>query len=382
MSGDCQSDDLTAQTISISQAVLGCVGMLTMFIIRMVVFGLIIIGLPRLFPQIPPWGMMILIVLTVMAVELFFQWLQHGQQLSKENLVRWVLGAIALHLFVNHEKSDKYVAEFFGYILPLFIFIVGPELLKYWVNRPFEQANYALALSRLDMLQRLGLEWLVEPERGVVSLWAGHFSEAETALKKYLAALKNNIKQVKQNKFLGWLNERIGHFFSQNSFQTARLLTYLGYALMEQRRYKEAAQRFRKADQCYPQSGAAVGLAEVYLRQQLEPEQALALLDQLATDNPELTEHANSGEYWVNRAWAWILLAQPAEAEASLKRALLHLNDLPKPHQAGLLYRAGLVARLMDNRQTADEHFRQAAQLDPHGNFGQRAAKALRGFGS
>ena len=134
-------------------------------------------------------------------------------------------------------------------------------------------------------------------------------------------------------------------------------------------------------------------LAEVYLRQGIQSERALELIEQalhlreLALQRKRESRQQRwmncyrLSEMWANRAWALALLGRQAEATESLARAFREADLGFKPAMAGLYYRAGQVMILQGNRNTAVEHLSRACRIDPKGNYGHLAACALREMG-
>jgi tetratricopeptide (TPR) repeat protein len=157
--------------------------------------------------------------------------------------------------------------------------------------------------------------------------------------------------------------------------------------LTEQNRYEEAIGNLEKAISLYPKaSGAYNYLAEVYLRQGIQPERALELTEQALQRKRESrqerwTNRYRLSEMWANHAWAQALLGRQAEATESLARAFREADRGFKLAMAGLHYRAGQVMILQGNRMTAVEHLSRACQLDPQGNYGRLAAGVLREMG-
>jgi tetratricopeptide (TPR) repeat protein len=137
----------------------------------------------------------------------------------------------------------------------------------------------------------------------------------------------------------------------------------------------------------YPKTSVPYNyLAEVYLRQAIQPEHALELTEQALQRKRESrqerwTNRHHLSEIWANHAWAQALSGRQAEATESLARAFREADRGFKPAMAGLYYRAGQVMVLQGNHMTAVEHLSRACQLDPQGNYGRLAAGVLREMG-
>jgi tetratricopeptide (TPR) repeat protein len=217
-----------------------------------------------------------------------------------------------------------------------------------WVNVASRQANYVKALQRVQSLRRRqSFNVSLLPLHSMVLLWAGHHQEAEQL----------------------WNPARFNHPFIQI------MLENVGRALTEQNRYEEAIGNLEKAISLYPKaSGAYNYLAEVYLRQGIQPERALELTEQALQRKRESwqerwTNRYRLSEMWANHAWAQALLGRQAEATESLARAFREADRGFKPAMAGLHYRAGQVMILQGNHMTAVEHLSRARQLDHKGTM-------------
>jgi hypothetical protein len=232
-----------------------------------------------------------------------------------------------------------------------------------WVNAKLRRGDYVSALWRVDALlpwwpKAAGLRYV----RGTVLLFAGRSQEAESDLRESSAS--GSGKGTKPQ---------------------AIALSNLGYALLDQERYAEASQSFEQSNTMTPASGSAFnGLAEVLLRQDQQPFEALRNLDRAIELKRgwRKTDRHMLAYMWANRAWALGNLGRTEEALAALQDAEKENTPNFVPGFAGAHWRMGMALIAMDRRAEALEHFRRANEADPHGNYGNRAAKAMRDFGS
>ncbi len=251
----------------------------------------------------------------------------------------------------------------FGFSLVMAGLIFLPA---YWVNGALRRADYAKALKRIAILEK----WRGKSAanlfmEGTIHLFAGRYQQAEQLLRASLAE-----------------GQRKGALLEQSA-----ALDNLGFALMEQRRYDEAIKAFEgaieiKADRDGPYNY----LAEAYLRQGLEPQRALELIDRAlhnkrATALSRRIDRHMFGEMWGNRAWALALLGRHAEALESIERGFAETDQNFKPGLAGLHWRVGQAQRARGDFAKAIGHFTQARELDPIGNYGHLSAQALRDMG-
>jgi tetratricopeptide (TPR) repeat protein len=161
-------------------------------------------------------------------------------------------------------------------------------------------------------------------------------------------------------------------------------LENLAYVLIEQGRYVEAVRSLEGSIKILPDRGGPyVPLAETYLRQNSEPQKALQLADQAIElkEKSAAQKRANRQAYadaWALRAWALGLLGRRAESDESIQKALSESDEKTKPNFAGTLYHLGQALLSQGNRSAAVEKFNEARQVDPSGNYGSLAARALR----
>jgi tetratricopeptide (TPR) repeat protein len=66
------------------------------------------------------------------------------------------------------------------------------------------------------------------------------------------------------------------------------------------------------------------------------------------------------------------------DAAETLEQAFREANTRHRLAMSGLYYRAAQVKRLRGDSAGAQEHLTRACQIDPEGQYGQLAARALR----
>ena len=169
-----------------------------------------------------------------------------------------------------------------------------------------------------------------------------------------------------------WLHTRLGG-----------LLAGLGQLRMEQAHYAEAMFYLETALQLQPFRPAyLISLAEIYLRTGIQPHRALELLDCSGSTNGQwltylIERRAARYERELNRAWALAALGRQIEADNALQYVLHQVNPKNLPALARLHYHAAFIRQIEGQPEAAVGQMRQVQQLDPHGLYGQWAAKAL-----
>jgi tetratricopeptide (TPR) repeat protein len=241
------------------------------------------------------------------------------------------------------------------------------HVLPLWLARgPLRRGNYGQVLRRLGFLHRLRLGGpLVLHLKGAALMFAGRDVEAEAVLRECL---------------------RVSQSPEQKSFP----MVNLGYVLLGQRRYEEAAQALDEAIKLRPNGAVAYSTrAEIYLWQGMEPQKALELLDRgiehkRASDIQSQRDLHMFGYLAANRAWALFLLGQPARAESALEKAEEIVPAAVrefKPGAAGIHYHIGRALLAGKQVPRAIEHFRQARTLAPEGRYATLSEAALREHG-
>ena len=249
-----------------------------------------------------------------------------------------------------------------GLVAAVFVPMVGDLLPMMWADRALKRADYAEALRRVDLFLRLrprsaGLLYT----RGTILWLAGRQQEAEDALRRSLSAGQTHAEVMQ-----------------------ALPLENLAYVLMEQGRYREAIRSLEGSISILPDRGGPyVPLAETHLRQKSEPEKALQFAEQAIALKDKSTQQKRSNrqayaDAWALRAWALSQLGRRAESDESIQKALSESDGNDKPNFAGTLYHLGQALLSQGNRSAAVEKFNKARELDPSGNYGSLAVRALR----
>lgn len=254
----------------------------------------------------------------------------------------------------------------FIFVIVIFVLLIVRlvrEGTPFWAAyKPLKGGQYDLALRRLA-----GISWFSKAApvlflKGTVLMFAGRSAEAEAALRQSLVGEKSTV-----HKSLALVN--------------------IGYTLLDERRYNEAKQALEEAIQLRPNGAAAYStLAEVYLRQGIEPQKALDLLNKgiefkRTSDRQQTVDLHIFGYLYANRAWALMLLGHPAEADDALDEARKYSTVDTKPGAAGVHYRIGRVLLAEKRNPEAAEEFRQARQIDPKGIYARLSEAALRECG-
>jgi tetratricopeptide (TPR) repeat protein len=237
-----------------------------------------------------------------------------------------------------------FVLHFVRHVLPSMI-----------ARKGFAHGTYDQALRHLKWLERLHL-W--SPSllyfKGTILMFAGRDREAEAVLRECLA----------RDKRLGLVN--------------------LGYVLLSQRRFAEAAQALDEAIRLEPKKAVAYSSrAEVYLQQGIEPQKAIELLERgieyKRTDTQSRVDLHIFGYLFANRAWALFLLDRQVEAEAAVQEAgQAAAAKMLKPGRAGVHYHIGKALVAGGQVQPAMQHFRQAREIDPDGRYAALSEVELR----
>jgi len=157
---------------------------------------------------------------------------------------------------------------------------------------------------------------------------------------------------------------------------------------MDQERFAEAVEFYQLAHRAWSDRGASLrGIAEVWLRQGRELPEALkqaqqaVAIDKRATGLPKEALEHRLGEDLAVLAWA--LAANSAgvgTVEFLVAEALRLCSSGAKAILAQVHYHAGQVYLALQNAEKSQEHFRQAAEIDPQGIFGAMARSTISQF--
>jgi tetratricopeptide (TPR) repeat protein len=158
----------------------------------------------------------------------------------------------------------------------------------------------------------------------------------------------------------------------------------LGNVLLDTGRFEEAQRCFeRGAAGIFPnRSRWAKGMAEVLLRQGLDPQAALAdaeaSLNSYRGGSERISNRARLGGILATRAWALAACGREAEARKAIDAALKSPARKTKGPLAQVHYKAGMSLLALRDRGGARGHFARGAKLDPAGRWGRLCANALR----
>ena len=194
---------------------------------------------------------------------------------------------------------------------------------------------------------------------------------------------------------LGRLDEaeaslREGLPLEEDPRQRALVYNTLATVLMDQCRYPEAIAFFENAGRAWPNRGANHrGIAEVWLRQGRELPEALdharqaVEIDRAASGMKKEALDTRLGEDLATLAWAVAanstVIANPGaatEVESVLAESFRLCGTKTKPIVAQIHYQAGKAYEALKVPEKAQEHFRQAAEVDPNGIYGRLARVA------
>jgi tetratricopeptide (TPR) repeat protein len=248
-------------------------------------------------------------------------------------------------------------------VVLIFAFLVVKlvrDAAPFWAAYPaLKRGEYDLGLRRLAGIAWFSKRAPVQFLKGTLLMFAGRTAEAEAALRQSLAG-------------------------ETSSVHKSLVLVNIGYTLLGEGRYNEARQALEEAIALRPNGAVAYStLGEVYLRQGIEPQKALDLLDKgiklkRASDRQMTVDLHILGYLLANRAWALLLLGHPAEADVALHEARKYSAVDIKPGAAGVHYRIGRVLLAEKRNQEAAEEFRQARQIDPKGMYATLSEAASR----
>ena len=228
------------------------------------------------------------------------------------------------------------------------------------VMAAYRAGDYALALQKAEGLKD-GSSKTAEYcfLRGGMLHQLGQFTEAESSLREGLPLQPDNrLKALNYNT--------------------------LAKVLMDQERFTESIAFFESAGRAWPDRGANLrGIAEVWLRQERELSEALdharqaVEIDRSATGMKKEALDTRLGEDLAILAWAVAANSGDAhEVESLLTEAFPLCGTKTKPILAQLHYHAGRAYAALKMPEKSRGHFRQAAEIDPHGIFG-RLARAM-----
>jgi tetratricopeptide (TPR) repeat protein len=284
--------------------------------------------------------------------------------LAARKPVRWlwifnlVFGVLVLPLLIGLRSTIQFwlaVGQLLLYLSPVILIVAivlwgfdTARLLR--AQRALWKGDYDLALRRLGRTKSAP----VEEFRGSILCLAGRYSEAE---------------QVFRNLTV-----------PADPARQSRWLDLLADVLVAQNRWQEAKEALDQAVRLDAGTGGPyTSLADWYLLQGIEPQQALELIERanatpkFAALKPAAKNQVLAGR-WATKGWAFAQLGRRGEAEAAISEALRLANPDCVPNSACVHLSAGRAFAAMEQPAKAREHFQQAAALDPYGRNGKLAA--------
>jgi tetratricopeptide (TPR) repeat protein len=331
------------------------------------------VALRRFWPQAPLWALPVIGAAMYLAV-VFQQSLVHRKPKPSDPIgpgapsrydwgKAWKALAGALFLLVVF-NADR---------LPMLTFLKGSY---FWILVVAPIGYNAVMLGLMNAALRRGdydsalniIRWShfynpsgVEASRmsGHTLLLAGRYREAEVTLRRSLATAQ-----------------------ARESYGSA--LEYLGDALMEQGRYDEATRSYEAALTAFPWLRRPYrGMAEMLLRQEKSPDKALEYIEKIVDFSglswrQQKLNGSPQDDYWALKAWALARLGRSSEAAQAIEKAVSTTAKNCLPDLATTHYRAGMAMQALGNLTPANEHFKKAVELDPHGRRGTLANVALR----
>ncbi len=264
-------------------------------------------------------------------------------------------GSIARHFHIRWLAAVPGLAFLLG---GRFLFHAFDALRSHRVEREIKRCRYQAALEILDGPLGWPPTGLMKLNRVDALFFSGRAGDAEAILKEVVET-----KHGLSDKALAF--ERVGR------------------VSMAQGRHEDARRAFEAAAKLMPNRSAAyAGLAEIRLRQGVEPAKALEDAERaLRCHRDSLVERKRARERLAiirgNQAWALASLGRGAEASEAIEAGVRETGPGHTPELAGLYWRAGMAMLAVDNTTGAVRHFRRAAELDPQGYYGKLAAQHL-----
>jgi tetratricopeptide (TPR) repeat protein len=225
-------------------------------------------------------------------------------------------------------------------------------LLLSW--RALRRADYDYALLLMLRMKALAKHEL----HGAILVLAGRPKEAEQVMRKLALEIRDPLAR-------------------------ARRLTLLAEVLMDQSHWAQAKETLDEAIRLDIGLGDPWnGLAEWYLLQGIEPQQALELVEQAnaAPGFAALKSSSRNGIIalrFATRSLALARLGRHHEAESAIAEAFRTADAEHVPGMAHLHWYAGMAFAAMGRPGKASDHFQQAATIDAQGKYGKLAIHSL-----
>lgn len=165
--------------------------------------------------------------------------------------------------------------------------------------------------------------------------------------------------------------------------EKALVYDMLASVLMDQERYTEAIAFYENAGRAWPDRGSNQrGIAEVWLRQGREFKEAVDYarqaveIDRRATGMAKEALDTRLGEDLAVLAWAVAANSSDVgEVDRLVTEAFQLCGTRTKPILSQIHYHAGQAYEALNNPERAQDHFRQAREIDPKGIFARLSSK-------
>jgi tetratricopeptide (TPR) repeat protein len=264
------------------------------------------------------------------------------------NWVHWLIHNSTLAREVNENMA----------VIPIVLILFGRKIMAELLAQPaLRVGDYDRALRWIRRLSfgRPGAELL--QMQGLALVIANRPVEAERCLRQALAKCSASLL-----------------------CKPGSLLALLGDALTDEGRYEEATKCLQGTIVMGDNrlGSARIDLAELLLRQGIEPLKALELVDEAMRRawGPVAAKVEPSRS--AAQAWALALLGRRQEAEQAIERAIRVRRETGAGLFARTRLKVGMALVAMDQTEKAIEHFRAAYEADRAGKYGALALQQLK----
>ncbi len=275
-----------------------------------------------------------------------------------------VTGIAAVLIFLA-DKIDLVgnLSQFMIGLFALALLIIAPSVISfaqvYRAKRMIEQGKYQSALAHLTrwkkfpLLPRLSQNALDRLEANAL-MFSGKLEQAESLMRTVITHDRNKQEHIVDEADLGWILLRMG-----KSEEAANVL-------------KTAIQQNPKHPLPYSR------LAEVYLTNNDNPQEALRLVDQmLEAEDSLIVEYFVDADLLADRAWALAQTGQSDEGIRTIQQAFREAQNNYKPMVAGLHYRAAQIWSLCGTESQIVEEANSIQDIDPQGIYLQLTRQIL-----
>jgi hypothetical protein len=245
-----------------------------------------------------------------------------------------------------------------GIIVFIFLLQLRNILAVYTTKSLWLSGQYDRALRRLRWLKIVGRPTAVMMQaEGTILSAAGRQAEAENCYRCALSSAGSSEPQFRN-----------------------QVLCCLGFTLTELGRYEEAERCLETVIELGDKTGGArMGIADLLLLQEKEPEKALALIEQaMRIRLPKLVFADRMG----SKAWALALIGRLQEMGDTIAVAVQGINPAQKTVAASVHWKIGKALAAVKRIPEAAEHFRAAWQADPQGHCGRISRRELEQYGA